>query len=221
MQDDSGRRTTPARLQQAGLCAASGWLISCGWAVQAVAFAADAQAPLGNPVAAAFKLMFSLALVVVLAVVTMKWLGRRMQAPEGGMVRVLGARQLAPNRSVQVIEVYGRHYLIGVGDQVTLLAELPGVAAGGTEALPRRVAATREDTGPRHHSSLSVPPVAASSFAAVLAGRLQALRTQSRRPPAGVGGSAPDTAEGGAVGEVPTAADPPAAKGPREEWPAS
>ncbi|MCL6515626.1 flagellar biosynthetic protein FliO [Alicyclobacillus sp.] len=96
---------------------------------------------LGNPVWTALQLLVSLAVVLGLAVVSIRYLSRRTRSSKTGQIQVLAARQVAPNRSVQVIEVHGRRYLIGVGDQVSLLADVtesfpadPGDARVGDEA---------------------------------------------------------------------------------------
>lgn len=79
---------------------------------------------LGNPVWVAFQLLLSLAVVLALAVVAIRYLAHRSRFSQTAAIQVLAARQVAPNRSVQVIEVHGRRYLIGVGDQVSLLADV-------------------------------------------------------------------------------------------------
>lgn len=79
----------------------------------------------GNPVWTALKLLVSLGALIALAVFGIRFLAKRTQLGGSvGDVRVLAIRQVAPNRSVQVIEVAEKQYLIGVGDQITLLAEL-------------------------------------------------------------------------------------------------
>ncbi|MCL6597355.1 MAG: flagellar biosynthetic protein FliO [Alicyclobacillus macrosporangiidus] len=79
---------------------------------------------LGNPVWVAVQLLLSLAVVLALAVVAIRYLAHRSRFSHTAAIQVLAARQVAPNRSVQVIEVHGRRYLIGVGDQVSLLADV-------------------------------------------------------------------------------------------------
>lgn len=82
------------------------------------------QTSFGNPVATVLKLFLFLGIIVVLAVLSIRYLAKRTQVAQKGGIQVVAARQVAPNRSVQVIDVQGKRYLIGVGDQVTLLAEM-------------------------------------------------------------------------------------------------
>lgn len=95
---------------------------------QSIAFASSGQAapPFGNPVLASLNILLVLAVVIVLVVFSIRFLARLSQVQQKGAIQVLAARQVAPNRSVQVIDVQGRQYLIGVGDQITLLAEMTG-----------------------------------------------------------------------------------------------
>ncbi len=80
--------------------------------------------PLGNPVGAVVGLLVALGLILVLIVLTIRFLSSRSQVDARGGIRVLAARQIAPNRSVQVISVGHREFLIGVGEQISLLAEV-------------------------------------------------------------------------------------------------
>lgn len=79
----------------------------------------------GNPIWTALKLLVSLSALICLAILSIRFMAKRTHLgnSEGGM-KVLSARQVGPGKSVQVIEVDRRRYLIGVGDQVTLLSEL-------------------------------------------------------------------------------------------------
>jgi flagellar protein FliO/FliZ len=81
-------------------------------------------APFGNPVAIVVKLFLFLGIIIVLAVLSIRFLAKKSQVAQKGAIQVLAARQVAPNKSVQVIDVQGKRYLIGVGDQITLLSEL-------------------------------------------------------------------------------------------------
>lgn len=80
--------------------------------------------PLGNPVTAWIQIIVSLVLILVLAVFSIRFLARRANVSAKGSIRVLAARQVAPNRSVQVISVQNRKFLIGIGNEVTLLADV-------------------------------------------------------------------------------------------------
>ena len=105
----------------------------------------------GNPVWVALKLFVSLALLIVLVVFTIRFLAKRAGlGAVQGEVRVLAARQLAPGRSVQVIETYGTRLLVGVGDQVTVLATLEAeeeTNASFADLLAQRLGTLRAGRG--------------------------------------------------------------------------
>ncbi|MCL6548371.1 MAG: flagellar biosynthetic protein FliO [Alicyclobacillus sp.] len=82
------------------------------------------KSALGSPVSAVVHLVLSLALVVVLAVLAIRFLAKRSRTHGGGGIDVVAWRQVGPNRTVQVIDVGGRRLLIGVGEDVTLLADV-------------------------------------------------------------------------------------------------
>jgi len=88
---------------------------------------------MGGSVALSFV---SLALVCFVAYFVLRWLGRKGIGRSDDCVKVLGRCFLEPRRSVYVIEVAGRCFVIGVGDgPVSLLAEvekssLPPIAMG-------------------------------------------------------------------------------------------
>ncbi|MBX5436058.1 MAG: flagellar biosynthetic protein FliO [Alicyclobacillaceae bacterium] len=105
--------------------------------------AAGAQTPLGSPWHAVFNLVVSLAAVIALAIAGIRFLARRSSPPGGNGIDVVAWRQVAPNRSVQVIEVGGRRLLIGVGEQVTLLADLTHASADAVAAPDQREAEVR------------------------------------------------------------------------------
>lgn len=83
------------------------------------------QAP---PVPSATRMYINLviALVVVILMIGLlvRFLARRANVQQRGAIQVIAARQLAPNRSVQVVEIGGKRYLLGVGEDVQLLAEV-------------------------------------------------------------------------------------------------
>jgi len=91
----------------------------------------------GNPVWTALKLLLSLSALICLAILTIRFMAKRTGAGNqtGGM-RVLAARQVGPGKSVQILEIDSRRYLIGVGDQVTLLAELGPLLSSNHAAAP-------------------------------------------------------------------------------------
>lgn len=65
------------------------------------------------------------AVVVVMAYFTAKFIGSRFNARMAtGGGRILEHLPLAPNRSVCIVEIAGRVFLLGVGENVSLLAEI-------------------------------------------------------------------------------------------------
>lgn len=114
----------------------------------------------GNPVVTILKLVLSLGLIAFLAVGLIRWLSKRSQVAQKGAVQVVAARQLAPNKSIQVVDVQGRVFVLGVGDDVTLLADLSnGLAVETGRTAPD------SDTQP---------------FGAMLAESLQSLRDRHK-----------------------------------------
>lgn len=79
---------------------------------------------MSSPGSSLLNLFLSLAVIIVLVILTIRFLARKTQVKQSGSIEILAARQLAPNRFVEVIEVQGKRYLVGVGDQVTLLADV-------------------------------------------------------------------------------------------------
>jgi len=67
----------------------------------------------------------SLALVCLLAYLTLRWLSRRGAWRTEGLVRVLARCVLEPRRAVYLLQVAGRCFLVGVGDgPMVVLAEI-------------------------------------------------------------------------------------------------
>jgi len=85
------------------------------------------QAP--SAIGVIVKLVLVLGIVIGISVFSIRFLARRTQVSSKGTIEIIAARQVAPNRSVQVIDVLGKRYLIGVGDQVSLLADLTDMLA--------------------------------------------------------------------------------------------
>ncbi len=78
----------------------------------------------GSPWPYLFNLAFALVIVIILVIILIRFLAKRANVQQRGSISVLAARQLAPNRSVQVVEVRGRRYLLGVADEITLIADV-------------------------------------------------------------------------------------------------
>ena len=65
------------------------------------------------------------AVVVIMAYFTAKFIGGRFNARMAtGGGRILENLPLGPNRSVCIVEIAGRVFLLGVGENVSLLAEI-------------------------------------------------------------------------------------------------
>ncbi len=83
--------------------------------------------------------------VCLLAFVVLRWLARRSGGPAGQGVRVLSRTALEPRRSLYVIEVAERCFLVGVGEgPMAMLAELDPAkcqASGPADAPARRFSA--------------------------------------------------------------------------------
>ena len=71
------------------------------------------------------KVVFFLAVIVILIVLLIRFLGRRNQSlMSGRSIRTLGAMGLGPNKSIQVIELGGSLYLIGVGENISMMDKI-------------------------------------------------------------------------------------------------
>lgn len=70
------------------------------------------------------KLIVAFVAILLIMVILFRLLGKRVGVQQRGTVQVIAARQLAPNRSIQVVEVGQRRYLLGVGEDVQLLADV-------------------------------------------------------------------------------------------------
>jgi flagellar protein FliO/FliZ len=117
--------------------------------------------PFGNPVVIVLKLFLFLGVIIALAVLSIRFLAKKTQVVQKGAIQVLAARQVAPNKSVQVIEIQGKRYLIGVGDQISLLADVTQEFDAAADEV------------------VEVAPV---SFGKVLSDSLAALRNQYKSP---------------------------------------
>lgn len=79
----------------------------------------------GNTLLNLFNVILVLVVIIVLIVLLIRFLGRRNQTfMSGRSIRTLGALGLGPNKSMQVIEIGNSLYLIGVGENITLLDKI-------------------------------------------------------------------------------------------------
>lgn len=87
--------------------------------------------------------IFSLLLIIGLIIVVIKWLSRRNRAFGGTnrSLRSLGGISLGQNHSLQVVELAGRLYIVGVGENITLLDKIDDEtqAEAIIEAMERQV----------------------------------------------------------------------------------
>ncbi|MCL6631989.1 MAG: flagellar biosynthetic protein FliO [Alicyclobacillus herbarius] len=98
------------------------WLgTGCGHVVWAKSESASLAA---NPWLMWIRMFLALGVILALVMLSLRWLGQKGGVPAKGAIEVLAARQIAPGRFVQVIQVESKRYLIGVGEQVSLLADV-------------------------------------------------------------------------------------------------
>jgi flagellar protein FliO/FliZ len=145
-----------------------------------------------NPWAMWLRLFLALAVIIAIAVFTIRWLGQKTGVRQVGGIEVLAARQLAPGRFVEVIDVQGKRYLIGVGEQVTLLADVTDDFRTADEWAEADLEAFAAETGQLAMSSsvaadgtaqsmpTTVDGATLSSEAGRLAAALQTVRARYR-----------------------------------------
>ena len=123
------------------------------------------------------RALLALVAVCLLAYVVLRFLGKRVYgAPAGeGLMRIVARLPLEPRRSLYLVEVAGRHLLIGTGEN------------GAPATLAEIDAATVKAAS---------PPAPHPSFIEVLRSRLQGGQGASSSPPAPPP-SAPPSAPGG------------------------
>jgi flagellar protein FliO/FliZ len=87
----------------------------------------SAQAPLQTNLTgtgAYVELLVAFVVVLLLMGILFRFLGRRVGVQQRGSIQVVAAKQIAPNKSIQVISVGHHLYLVGVGENVELLADV-------------------------------------------------------------------------------------------------
>jgi flagellar protein FliO/FliZ len=88
----------------------------------------DGMDALGNVI----WLIIALVIVIALIVVTLRFLSSRTRAwGQNRSLRSLGGIALGQNKSLQVIEVGGKLYLVGVGENVTLIDRIDDAEEAG------------------------------------------------------------------------------------------
>lgn len=127
-----GRWTAARRAGSAFASALILMMPRTAWAAKAEPLAAS------GGVWAYIQLVVALAVILLLIALLFRVLGRRAGIAARGHIEVVAARQVAPNKSVQVVRVGGKLYLIGVGEDVRLLADV-------TDEYPRFQEGLAED----------------------------------------------------------------------------
>ena len=108
-----------------------------------------------------FYVFIVLAIIVTAIVILIRFIGRKNQSwMQGRSIRTLGAVGMGPNKSLQLVEVGGSIYLIGVGEDVSLIDKISD---------PAEVALIQASFEQEHGlNSGTLPP-----FIAKLAGRFR------------------------------------------------
>ncbi|MGG1879315.1 flagellar biosynthetic protein FliO [Paenibacillus sp. 7541] len=113
-----------------------------------------------------FYVFIVLAVIIVLIVLLIRFLNRKNQSwMQGRSIRTLGAVGLGPGKSLQLIEISGTIYLVGVGEDVSLLDKI-----SDPDEVERIRAAFEQDSG--LHAGV-LPP-----FVTKLAARLRKEQPQ-------------------------------------------
>lgn len=70
------------------------------------------------------NLLVGFIVIVLLMIILFRFLGKRVGVQQRGTINIVAAKQVAPNRSIQVVEVGQKLYLLGVGENIELLADV-------------------------------------------------------------------------------------------------
>jgi flagellar protein FliO/FliZ len=104
-------------------------IISCFSILLQAGFASAAETP-ADEIAAYFRVMWGLLVVLALILALYAIFRKRFSiiAPRSGKaIRVVEIQPLMPRKSICLVEVKGKEYLLGIGqDNITLLAALDG-----------------------------------------------------------------------------------------------
>jgi len=100
------------------------------------------------------------AVVAVMAYFTAKFIGSRFNARMAtGGGRILENLPLAPNRSVCIVEIAGRVFLLGVGENISLLAEITEDTATVENLRERNKDMFAQDFGSFSDLIQKIPPI--------------------------------------------------------------
>lgn len=80
----------------------------------------------------AIWVIVALIIVIILIVLSLRWLSSRSRTwGASRAIRSLGGVALGQNKSLQAVEIGGRLYIVGVGDDVTLIDRIDDVEEAG------------------------------------------------------------------------------------------
>ncbi|SFS79200.1 flagellar biosynthetic protein FliO [Paenibacillus sp. BC26] len=120
--------------------AVSGWLLTASLASAEIS--GDEDKPvIGTSIGYYIWVIIALMLVVGLIILVMKWLSSRNRGwGTNRALRSLGGIPLGQNKSLQVVELSGRVYVVGVGEDITLLDKIddPETASAILEAIEQQ-----------------------------------------------------------------------------------
>lgn len=125
-------------LRLAGL-AVPGWLISASLAL--AAGANDDKPQIGTGIGYLVWVIVALLLVIAMIILLIKWLSNRNRGwGTNKALRSLGGIPLGQNKSLQVVELSGRVYVVGIGENITLLDKIddPEIAAAVLDAIEQQ-----------------------------------------------------------------------------------
>jgi len=150
-----------------------------------------------SPLGSAWNLiwvLFVLGVVIALIVLILRFIAKRSRG--WGMnraLRSLGGYPLGTNKSMQIVEWNGRIYVLGVGENVTLLdaitepdvvdallAEHDAASAGSETVLPEWLRKWTQRNNPQGEERSSERPESGASFEKALESRIRQL-SESRR----------------------------------------
>lgn len=78
-----------------------------------------------NPIADMLTVIVVLAIIIVLIIVLVRFLGRKNRlSSTNRSIQTMGAVGLGPNKSLQVIQIGGAMYLVGVGENINLVDKI-------------------------------------------------------------------------------------------------
>ncbi|QHW30056.1 flagellar protein [Paenibacillus rhizovicinus] len=123
----------------AGL-AVPGWLITASLA-SAAAGNDDGKPDVGAGIGYLIWVIAALLIVIGLIILLIKWLASRNRGwGTNKALRSLGGIPLGQNKSLQVVELSGRVYVVGVGEDITLLDKIddPDTAAAILDAIEQQ-----------------------------------------------------------------------------------